>query len=51
MGDPRNSLINEGKPGEIMAMANQSVVAEVLSPKDSKVWIVHLDPGTDLSAS
>jgi len=50
-GDERNSFINEGKPGEIMAMANHAVVAEVDNPDGTQVWIVQLDPGTDQSAS
>lgn len=43
----RNSFINEGKPGEIMAMSNQSVAAEMINPENANVWIVQLDPGTD----
>jgi len=49
--DERNSFVNEGKPGEIMALANQHVVAEVRSPRNAKVWIVELDPGTDKSST
>src|SRR5690554_531583 len=50
-GDERNSFINEGKPGEIMALANQPVFAETKSPTSAKVWIVQLNPGTDKGSS
>ncbi|WP_215224073.1 hypothetical protein [Echinicola shivajiensis] len=50
-GDERNSFINEGKAGEIMALANQSVSADLKSPNEARVWIVKVDPGTDQSAS
>ncbi len=50
-GNERNSFINEGKPGEMMAMANQFVFAELESPVNAKVWIAEIDPGTDKSAS
>lgn len=50
-GDERNSFINEGKPGEIMALANQAVFAECSSPDRAGVWIVQVDPGTDRASS
>jgi hypothetical protein len=46
-----NSFINEGKPGEIMALSNQAVFAEASSPDGAKVWIVQVDPGTDQASS
>lgn len=49
--DERNSFINEGKAGEIMALANQYVYASTPVPAKSKVWIVEIDPGTDKSGS
>jgi len=49
--DARNSFINEGKAGEIMAKAQHAVYAEMPNPKGAKVWIVELDAGTDQSAS
>ncbi len=49
--DERNSFINEGKPGEIMALANSAVFAERKIPKGTKVVIVKIDPGTDRSVS
>lgn len=50
-GDERNSFINEGKAGEIMALANQSVYAEIESPKQAEVWMATLFAGTDQAAS
>ncbi|AKP51592.1 hypothetical protein CA2015_2171 [Cyclobacterium amurskyense] len=49
--DERNSFINEGKAGEIMALANQYVYASMPVKATSKVWIVEIDPGTDKSGS
>lgn len=49
--DEKSSFINEGKPGEIMAMSNQAVFAEGNNPERAKVWIVHVDPGTDQGSS
>ncbi|GAB3647195.1 hypothetical protein GCM10028791_08700 [Echinicola sediminis] len=49
--DERNSFINEGKAGEIMAMANHHVFAEQKSPQNAKVWIAEIDPGTDKSST
>jgi len=43
----RNSFINEGKPGEIMALAHNSVFAERKLTSDTKVIIAKIDPGTD----
>lgn len=47
----RNSFINEGKPGEVMALANTAVFAEQKCKKGSKVFMVRIDPGTDQSVS
>jgi len=49
--DERNSFINEGKPGEIMALANTYVFAERKVDKGTKVITVKIDPGTDNSVS
>ena len=49
--DERNSFINEGKPGEIMALANSAVFAERKVVKGTKVFLVKIDPGTDKSVS
>ncbi|MEX2592790.1 MAG: hypothetical protein WD426_08445 [Anditalea sp.] len=49
--DERNSFINEGKPGEIMALSNQAVYAEVSNPGSAKVWMAQIDPGTDQGSS
>lgn len=46
----RNSFINEGKPGEIMALANTAVFAEQDFKKEAKVVIAKINPGTDRSA-
>ncbi|MDR2980838.1 MAG: hypothetical protein LBV12_01175, partial [Puniceicoccales bacterium] len=48
---PRNSFINEGKFGEIMADANSAVYAEQELPKGSVGAIALIDPGTDAGAS
>ena len=45
----RNSFINEGKVGEIMALSNSAVFAERNWPKDAKVVIVKINKGTDKS--
>lgn len=45
----RNSIENEGKPGEIMAESNHAVFAELPNPKNAKVWLLNIDPGTDNS--
>jgi hypothetical protein len=47
----RSSIINEGKPGEIMGMENTSVYAEQKVEKGTKVVIAKLNPGTDKSKS
>ena len=47
--DERNSFINEGKSGEIMALANTSVYADQPVADGAKVFISKLDPGTDKS--
>ena len=49
--DERNSFINEGKPGEIMALANTYVFAERKIDKGTKIAMVKIDPGTDNSVS
>ena len=49
--DERNSFINEGKPGEIMALANTAVFADMEIPEGAEVFLVRLNPGTDLSVS
>ena len=47
--DERNSFINEGKSGEIMALANTSVYADQPVADGVKVFLAKLDPGTDKS--
>ena len=47
--DERNSFINEGKSGEIMALANTSVYADQPVAEGAKVFLAKLDPGTDKS--
>ena len=47
----RNSFINEGKPGEIMALSNTAVYAEQDFNPEAKVVIAKIIPGTDQSAS
>ncbi len=47
--DERNSFINEGKSGEIMALANTSVYADQRVADGAKVFLAKLDPGTDKS--
>ena len=49
--DECNSFINEGKPGEIMALANTVVYAERKVSKGTKVFLVKINPGTDKSVS
>ncbi len=49
--DERNSFINEGKPGEIMALANTPVFADRKFVNGTEVVIVKIDPGTDNSMS
>lgn len=48
---PRNSLVNEGKPGEIMALENTAVFTERPLPEATKVVVAQITPGTDKSAS
>lgn len=48
---PRNSFINEGKAGEIMALQNTSVYAEQDFKDGTKVILAKVTPGTDRSAS
>jgi hypothetical protein len=49
--DPRNSFINEGKFGEIMALQNSAVFAEFDAPLKAESFIVKLNAGTDKSAT
>lgn len=49
--DERNSFINEGKPGEIMALANTAVFADQTVAPQARVFVVDIDPGTDQSRS
>jgi hypothetical protein len=50
VADERNSFINEGKSGEIMALANTAVYADQQVTDGAKVFLAKLDPGTDKSA-
>jgi len=45
----RTSVLNEGKPGEIMALANTVAFIEKSLPKDACVLIARINPGTDKS--
>ncbi|WP_162340542.1 hypothetical protein [Cyclobacterium salsum] len=47
----RNSFINEGKAGEIMALANTAVYAEQPVLPEARVFLAKIDPGTDRSSS
>ena len=47
----RNSFVNEGKVGEIMALENTAVVAERACPEETRVVMVAVTPGTDHSKS
>ncbi|TKG94531.1 hypothetical protein EYV94_11315 [Puteibacter caeruleilacunae] len=49
--DDRNSFINEGKSGEIMALANTAVYADQDLKDAAKVVIAKVNPGTDKSIS
>jgi hypothetical protein len=49
--DARNSFINEGKAGEIMALANTAVYAEQPVIQGTEVFLVKMNPGTDKSSS
>ncbi len=49
--DEHNSFINEGKPGEIMAMANTPVFADRKIEKGTQVVLAKINPGTDNSVS
>lgn len=49
--DARNSFINEGKAGEIMALANTAVFAEQEVIPGTKVFLAKINPGTDKSSS
>lgn len=47
----RNSFVNEGKVGEIMALANTAVYAERDFPKGTRVILAKITPGTDQSSA
>lgn len=47
----RNSFINEGKVGEIMALSNTAVYAEQDFRNGTKVILTRITPGTDHSSS
>lgn len=47
----RNSFTNEGKVGEIMALANTAVFAERNFSKGTKVILARITPGTDRASS
>ena len=47
----RSSFMNEGKPGEIMALSNTSVYAERPVMDNASIFLVKIDPGTDQSSS
>ncbi|RIJ46365.1 hypothetical protein D1614_19390 [Maribellus luteus] len=49
--DERNSFINEGKSGEIMALANTAVYADRVVSAGSSVFLAKINPGTDQSVS
>ena len=49
-GNERNSFINEGKPGEIMATENVSVYAERTFPQEATAAECFVSPGTDKSS-
>jgi hypothetical protein len=49
--DERNSFINEGKAGEIMALANNAVFADRKIGKGAQVFLAKINPGTDNSSS
>jgi len=46
----RTSFINEGKPGEIMALANTAVFVEQPVAKNAEVIMVTVNPGMDRSS-
>lgn len=45
----RTSYINEGKPGQIMALGNTHAFGEQKIPKNAKVFMTTINPGTDKS--
>ncbi len=49
--DARNSFINEGKPGEIMALANTAVFADREIQEGAVIFMAKINPGTDKSSS
>lgn len=50
-GNERNSFINEGKPGEIMAKENAAVFAERDFPANATAVQCFVSPGTDKSST
>lgn len=50
-GNPRNSFVNEGKPGEIMADENVAVFAEREFPVGATAAQCLVSPGTDKSTT
>jgi len=49
--DARNSFINEGKSGEIMALANTAVFADQKVQSNAQVFLARINPGTDQGVS
>lgn len=49
--DDRNSFINEGKSGEIMALSNSAVYADRTVPEGATVFLTKVSAGTDNSSS
>jgi hypothetical protein len=49
--DDRNSFVNEGKAGEIMALANSAVYADQSIVAGTQVILAKISPGTDQSVS
>ncbi|TVP99730.1 MAG: hypothetical protein EA359_16705 [Balneolaceae bacterium] len=49
--DARNSFINEGKAGEIMALTNTAVFAEQKVIPGTEIFLAKINPGTDKSSS
>lgn len=48
---PRSSFVNEGKFGEIMALANTAVFADVKADAEARVFVAKINPGTDKGVS
>ena len=49
--NPRNSFMNEGKPGQIMADENVAVYAERVFPEGATAVECYISPGTDKSST